>query len=75
MDLEGMKKVEPKQVYFDTTKEGWKNDALNFIDILTRQEYIVVSYYEETGFIVEFELAEMSEYGGPVNVWVEEDYE
>ena len=75
MDLDGMKKVEPNQVYFDTTKEGWKNDALNFIDILTRQEYIVVSYYEEDGFIVEFELADMRQYGGPVNVWVEEDYE
>lgn len=75
MELDGMKKVQPNQVYFDTEKDGWKKDALNFIDILTRQGYVVVSYYEETGFIVEFELAEMSEYGGPVNVWVEEDYE
>ena len=75
MELDGMKKVKPKAVYFDTTKEGWKDDALSLIDILTRQEYIVVSYYEETGFIVEFELADMREYGGPVNMWVEEDYE
>ena len=75
MELDGMKKVQPNEVYFDTTKYLWKDDALAFIDILTRQGYIVVSYYEEDGFVVEFELADMRQYGGPVNVWVEEDYE
>lgn len=63
----------PNSVAFDSEKNpNYKQDIINLIDILTRNEYVCDVRYEDCGiYVVRFGDTHANEWGGAELVWID----